>query len=74
MQRFTRTDITVSPGETPDTFGRVVSGFNDSTTGQISVRGEQWRATTPTPSRLAPGDPVRVVSRRGLTLTVEPDS
>ena len=74
MQRFTRTEITLSPGESAETFGRVVSGFNDSMTGQVSVRGEQWQATTVSPARLLPGDAVRVVSRRGLTLTVEPEA
>ncbi len=39
-------------------------------TGWVVVRGELWRAEAPAPLR--PGQPVRVVAIRGLTLAVEP--
>jgi membrane-bound serine protease (ClpP class) len=38
--------------------------------GRIRVKGEIWRARAGRPMR--PGDPVRVVAREGLILTVEP--
>jgi membrane-bound serine protease (ClpP class) len=38
--------------------------------GRIRVKGEIWRARADRPMR--PGDPVRVVAREGLILTVEP--
>ena len=72
MQRYTRPDIMVSPGETADSRGWVISGFGGDTLGRVSVRGEQWKAVTDVSYRLAPGDPVRVVARSGLTLTVKP--
>ncbi|MGP9819301.1 NfeD family protein [Salinarimonas sp. NSM] len=36
--------------------------------GEVEIHGERWRATADEP--LAPGEPVRVLSRDGLTLTV----
>jgi membrane-bound serine protease (ClpP class) len=38
--------------------------------GQIDIHGEIWRAISDTP--IAPGHPVRVLDRHGLTLIVEP--
>ena len=39
--------------------------------GEVQVRGERWRATSP--AALSPGQRVRIVARRELTLTVEPE-
>lgn len=47
--------------------GRVVSWRGAA--GTVRVHGEIWGAASPDP--LAPGDPVIVVSREGLTLTVK---
>ncbi len=44
----------------------------DANEGEVRVSGERWRATSAIP--LSPGQRVRVVSRRNLTLAVEPDS
>jgi len=41
------------------------------TEGFVQVAGERWRATSAAP--LQPGQPVRVVGRRDLTLVIEPD-
>jgi membrane-bound serine protease (ClpP class) len=38
--------------------------------GQLDIHGEIWRAISDTP--IAPGHPVRVLDRQGLTLIVEP--
>jgi len=40
--------------------------------GEVQVSGERWRATSAAP--LAPGQRVRVVDRRNLTLSVEPEA
>ena len=48
--------------------GRVVEW--DGLTGSIRVHGETWRARADI--ALAPGDPISVVSREGLMLTVRP--
>ncbi|MBX6329276.1 MAG: nodulation protein NfeD [Pseudolabrys sp.] len=42
------------------------------TEGEVQVRGERWRAISATP--LAPGQRVRVVARRDLTLEIAPES
>lgn len=39
--------------------------------GEVQVRGERWRATSATP--LAPGQRVRILSRRDLTLVIAPE-
>jgi membrane-bound serine protease (ClpP class) len=39
--------------------------------GEVQVRGERWRATST--AELRPGQRVRIVERRNLTLTVEPE-
>ena len=72
LQRYTRTPITLAPGESSDLVGTVISGFAGSDHGHIKVRGERWRARTTVTGDLPPGTPVRVLSRRGLTLRVEP--
>jgi membrane-bound serine protease (ClpP class) len=41
------------------------------TEGEVQVRGERWRATSAAP--LAPGQRVRILGRRDLTLLIEPD-
>jgi membrane-bound serine protease (ClpP class) len=43
----------------------------DKDEGEVQVSGERWRATSAAP--LAPGQRVRVVDRRNLTLSVEPE-
>jgi membrane-bound serine protease (ClpP class) len=40
--------------------------------GEVQVSGERWRATSAAP--LKPGERVRVVDRRNLTLSVEPEA
>jgi membrane-bound ClpP family serine protease len=72
LQRYTRTPITLAPGESSHLVGTVMSGFAGSHHGHIQVRGERWRAKTVVAGDLPPGTPVRVVSRRGLTLWIEP--
>ena len=44
----------------------------DNDEGEVQVRGERWRATAAAP--LTPGQRVRVVDRRNLTLAVEPET
>ncbi len=72
LQRYTRSPITLAPGESSHLVGTVMSGFADSRYGHIQVRGERWRAKTAVAGHLPPGTPVRVVSRQGLTLRIEP--
>ena len=48
--------------------GEVLEGFTG--TGRVHVHGEEWQARAAAP--LKPGQKIRVVSRDGLTLTVEP--
>lgn len=48
--------------------GEVLEGFTG--TGRVHVHGEEWQARTAVP--LKQGQKIRVVSRDGLTLTVEP--
>jgi membrane-bound serine protease (ClpP class) len=49
--------------------GRTLTAIAPEGLGQVLVRGEIWRATSPTP--LDPQTPVRVKAIDGLTLTVE---
>ena len=72
MQYFSRSHITVSPGESAATSGRVLSGFRGTRKGRVTVRGERWHAETEASQQLSPGDRVTVLSRSGLTLTVKP--
>jgi membrane-bound serine protease (ClpP class) len=48
--------------------GRVVSWDGDH--GQVHVHGETWQAQSV--ADLAPGQPVRIVARKDLTLVIEP--
>lgn len=49
---------------------RTRTPLSAGTPGQIDIRGEIWRATSPTP--IPAGRAVRVVAMHGLTMTVEP--
>lgn len=49
--------------------GQVMSWGDDE--GEVQVLGERWRATSA--ARLCPGQHVRVVERRNLTLVIEPE-
>lgn len=71
MQRFAPTRITFAAGEMEGLRGEAVSGFGERLRGRVVVRGEQWAADVTGSDRIEPGDPVRVVSRGGLTLRVE---
>ncbi len=44
----------------------------DNNEGEVQVSGERWRATSAAP--LKPGERVRIVERRNLTLSVEPEA
>ncbi len=44
----------------------------DQNEGEVQVRGERWRATAAAP--LSPGQRVRIIERRNLTLAVEPET
>lgn len=70
LQRYAPTRITLEPGEASQSPARVVSGFGESAEGEVSVKGERWRARCEGTRNLAPGDRVDVVARAGLTLTV----
>lgn len=72
MQRYVRSRITFAPGENEELLGQAISGFEGKRSGRILIRGERWHAETGSPDRVTPGDRVRVVSRAGLTLLVEP--
>ena len=71
MQRFAPTRITFAPGEAEGLFGEVVNGFGKDTHGSVLICGEQWAAHLNGSRQANPGDRVRVLSRRGLTLLVE---
>ncbi len=71
MQAFAPTRILFSPGER-ELQGQVLDGFGTSDRGRILLRGEQWSARLKGSEPIHPGDPVRVVSRRGLKLIIEP--
>ncbi|MFW2404164.1 MAG: NfeD family protein [Gammaproteobacteria bacterium] len=72
MQRFAPAAITFAPGEKDEHLGRVIGGFDGNGSGQVLIRGERWQAETTDPDRVARGDRIRVVSRTGLSLLVEP--
>ena len=71
MQAFAPTRITFSAGESELT-GHATDGFGSSDRGRIVVGGEKWSARRQGTQQVNPGDPVRVVSRKGLILFVEP--
>ena len=50
--------------------GRARDALAPHTTGYVLVRGELWRATSRSP--VSPGDAIRVLGVKGLTLDVEP--
>ena len=70
MQGFAPTRITFSAGES-ELKGQALDGFGSSERGRVVVRGEHWSARRHGSRPISPGDPVRVVSRRGLILIVE---
>ena len=72
MQRYAPSRITFAVGENEELLGRAISGFEGNGSGRVLIRGERWHAETRNAERVAPGDRVRVVSRTGLTLIVEP--
>jgi len=71
LQRNAPTRITLEPGEASQSPAKVVSGFGDSPTGEVLVKGERWRARREGSGRLSSGDRVDVVARTGLTLYVK---
>jgi membrane-bound serine protease (ClpP class) len=52
------------------TEGRARDALAPDTSGYVLVHGELWRATSRAP--VSPGDPIRVLDVKGLTLDVEP--
>lgn len=78
IQVFAPTRVNIGPGERaldselPSETARVIGGFESSSVGRVSVRGETWRATrVPDDAiRLTTGMDVNVVARDGLTLIV----
>ncbi len=78
IQVFAPTNVNIGPGERaldselPSETARVIGGFESSSEGRVSVRGETWRATrVPDDAiRLTAGMDVNVVARDGLTLIV----
>jgi len=78
IQVFAPTKVNIGPGERalnselPSETARVIGGFDASSHGRVSVRGETWRATR-APGDVVPlttGMHVNVVERDGLTLVV----
>lgn len=73
MQRLAPTSITVRAGESEQWIGWAESDFGPAGAGRVSLRGgERWKAEYRGERTIRAGDPVRVVSRTGLTLRVEP--
>ena len=70
MQGFAPTRITFSAGE-GELRGRAVDGFGTSDRGRVQLGGERWSARLLGTEPVHPGDPVRIVSRKGLNLLVE---
>ena len=70
MQAFAPTRITFSAGE-GELVGHAVDDFGSNGRGHVVIAGEKWSARRQGTQPVNPGDPVRVVSRRGLILTVE---
>lgn len=70
MQMFAPTGITFAAGESRLT-GQALDGFGRSDRGHVLVRGERWSAQCQGTQSISPGDSVRIVSRKGLLLTVE---
>lgn len=78
MERIAPTRVWVGPGERlneneiPAEKAIVVSGFNNSPEGRVSVRGETWAAAIHPgdTAELTVGTAVRIVEREGLRLLV----
>lgn len=78
IQVFAPTKVNIGPGERalnselPSETARIIAGFESSSNGRVSVRGETWRATRAPDDvvRLTAGMEVNVVARDGLTLVV----
>ena len=78
MEAVAPTKVHIGPGEKvlatdkPREDAIVVSGFEDSSLGQVAIRGETWRAVRAPEDAgyLCVGATVRVVDRDGLTLVI----
>ena len=78
VQVLAPTKVKIGPGDRAldsdllSETARVIGGFESSPDGQVSVRGETWRATrVPDDAiRLTTGMDVHIVAREGLTLIV----
>ena len=78
MEATAPTRVQIGPGERhldcdpPSEKATVVSGFDSLSHGQVSIRGETWRAIRAPgdTGALTPGMRVSVVDRTGLTLIV----
>jgi len=78
IEVFAPTRVNIGPGERaldselPSETAKVISGFESSPDGHVTVRGETWRATRlPDDAiRLTTGMDVNVIARDGLTLIV----
>ena len=82
MEAIAPTKLSIGPGEkvlkseTPAEEATILSGFDSSPHGQVSVRGETWMATRLADDAdvLSKGMSVRVVDRDGLKLIVSSNS
>lgn len=82
IQTVAPTRVNIGPGEKmvnselPSEKAKIIGGFDCSSHGRVSVRGETWRATrAPDDSvGLSVGMDVKVVARDGLTLVISADS
>ena len=82
MEAVAPTKLSIGPGEkalkteTPAEEATILSGFDSSPHGQVSVRGETWMATRLADDSdvLSQGMSVRVVDRDGLKLIVSSSS
>ena len=82
VQLLAPTKVRIGPGDRAldsdllSETARVIGGFESSSYGHVSVRGETWRATrVPDDAiRLTTGMDVHVIARDGLTLVVSATS
>ena len=78
MEAIAPTKVNIGPGEKvldsdlPSEKATIMSGFDSISHGQVSVRGETWRAIRAPDDNgtLSTGMAVNVVDRNGLTLVV----
>jgi membrane protein implicated in regulation of membrane protease activity len=78
IQSVAPTRVNIGPGETmhdselPSETARIIGGFESSSHGHVSVRGETWRAmrAPDDAASLSIGMDVNIVARDGLTLVV----